>query len=106
MECRREHDRIPCDLRCWCESEQTTAYLKMANVSRGGCFIRTAIPFTPGDHVVVSFTTPGYQAISVEAEVVWAVTTPDMRTTMNTGMGLKFLHFVQGEQGFQGWIDC
>jgi Tfp pilus assembly protein PilZ len=75
----------------------------MLNVSYGGCFLRTSIPFPPGETVSLAFQTPMDMAVLVEAKVVWNVTPLD-KASMPPGMGLKFISFQRGEDVMKAWL--
>jgi uncharacterized protein (TIGR02266 family) len=44
----RKHDRVPCRLECWCESQSVTLYARIGNISEGGMFLRTSLPLEQG----------------------------------------------------------
>jgi hypothetical protein len=97
---RRKHRRIPFDRPCWCEGDDVTLYVRIANASEGGSFLRTAISLEVGRKARLAWYSPEIQdEVVAEVEVVWRSldrpTEPGPR-----GMGLRFLSFEKNGERF------
>lgn len=67
----RQHERVPCRLRCWCEADHVAIYARTGNLSEGGVFLRTSTPFEEGARTTLRLESGG-GAIVATAEVRWA----------------------------------
>jgi Tfp pilus assembly protein PilZ len=63
-----------------------------ANVSRGGAFVRTREPFTPGKRILVELALPDGPPVEAIGRVAWSkrVLLPDSRDEVG-GIGIEFL---------------
>jgi Tfp pilus assembly protein PilZ len=75
-----------------------------ANVSRGGAFVRTCEPLTPGRRVLLELSLPGGSQVETIGRIAWTkrVITPD-GADRDSGIGIEFLggaseHFSALEQ--------
>ncbi len=66
----RKYDRVPCRLRCWCESDNVAVYARIGNLSEGGLFLRTSTPLERGAKATLRFGDE--DGIKAFAEVRWA----------------------------------
>jgi Tfp pilus assembly protein PilZ len=83
-----EPERDPWTGRPFFRASQETC----ANVSRGGAFVRTAEPLTPGRRVLLEFELPGGQPLEAIGRVAWTrrVLAPLERDS-EAGIGIEFL---------------
>ncbi len=105
---KRSFPRFPVTQRCWCESTNVTMYITMMNISRGGVFLKTAIPLPVGQKVRVVWKTADEQEIEAEAEVVWCCqggTDQGGRSISIPGMGLRFISVTRGEDSLERYFD-
>lgn len=63
-----------------------------ANVSRGGVFIRTAEPLTPGRRILLEMHLPGGRSLEAVGRVAWSrrVMAP-RESDADSGIGIEFL---------------
>ncbi len=92
----RRHLRVEYQRRAWCEHRDWTQYLSITNLSHGGLFVQTPIPFPPGEMLRVSFA--GGEPIVLEAEVVWAA------RARQAGVGCQIVAFLEGEARYDQLI--
>ena len=105
---KRTSPRFTVTQRCWCESTNVTMYITMMNISRGGVFLKTAIPLPVGQKVKVTWKTSDEQDIEAEAEVVWCCqgsSESDRRIQGIPGMGLRFIHVTRGEDNLERYFE-
>lgn len=105
---KREFPRFPITQRCWCESTNVTMYITMLNISRGGIFLKTAIPLPVGQRARVVWKTADDQEIEAEAEVVWCCQGTSLnRDVLATapGMGLRFIEVRKGRDSLEKLFD-
>ena len=83
-----EPERDPWTGRPFFRASQETC----ANVSRGGAFVRTAEPLTPGRRVLLEFELPDGHALEAIGRVAWTrrVLAPLERDS-EAGIGIEFL---------------
>ena len=98
-----EPERDPWTGRPFFRASQETC----ANVSRGGAFVRTAEPLTPGRRVLLEFELPDGHALEAIGRVAWTrrVLAPLERDS-EAGIGIEFLggpsdHF----SALEDWIE-
>jgi hypothetical protein len=97
---RRRHRRIPVDRPCWCEGEDLTLYVRLANASEGGSFLRTAVELKVGQRARLAWYSPEIKdEIVAEVEVVWR-STDRPEEGGPRGMGLRFLSFRKNGEKF------
>jgi hypothetical protein len=96
---KRRFPRFPITQRCWCESTNVTMYITIMNISRGGVFLKTAIPLPVGQHAKIMWKMADDDEVEAEVEVVWScqggAPAPGGGFVM-PGMGLKFLKVLKG----------
>jgi Tfp pilus assembly protein PilZ len=83
-------------------------YITMLNISRGGIFLKTAIPLPVGQRARIAWKTPDDQEIEAEAEVVWCCPgTPAGKNGFATapGMGLKFIEVKKGVESLERFFE-
>ncbi len=79
---RRRHGRKPFFMVVDYTSQDFTYNDFIQNVSAGGVFIETSMPFSLGQQVLLTFPLPDYQKhIKISGEIVW---------TSAQGIGVKF----------------
>ena len=108
---KRTHERFPITQRCWCESTNVTMYITIMNISRGGVFLKTAIPLPVGQKAKIMWKMADDQEVEAEAEVVWSCqggSPGPQGGFIMPGMGLKFVRFTRGidslEQFFKSML--
>ena len=84
----RKHERVPTQLRCWCEGDNVTLYVRITNLSEGGLFVRTSTPLACGAQAVVRLTPGGDPELQARATVVWL--REEVERAYPPGMGLRF----------------
>ncbi len=98
---RRRHRRIPFDRPCWCEGDELTLYVRFANASDGGAFLRTAIALEIGKRARLAWYSPEIEdEVVAEVEVVWKSTERSGEGGPR-GMGLRFLAFEKNGERFR-----
>ncbi len=103
---QRLHRRFPITQRCWCESTNVTMFITMLNISRGGLFLKTAIPLPVGQRARVVWKTADEQEIEAEAEVVWCCQGTSLSGyTAAPGMGLRFIEVKRGQESLERFFD-
>jgi Tfp pilus assembly protein PilZ len=78
-----------------------------ANVSRGGAYVQTVEPLSPGRRILLELTLPDGRAVEAIGRIAWSkrVLTPRERD-VQAGIGIEFLggaaeHFA----ALETWID-
>ena len=101
---KRLHQRFPITQRCWCESSNVTMYITIMNISRGGVFLKTAIPLPVGQKARIMWKMADDQEVEAEAEVVWSCqggSPGPQGGFIMPGMGLKFIRFTRGVENLE-----
>ncbi len=99
---RRRHQRHYFSKSCWCEDERITMLARIANISRGGLFLKTSNPFPIGDQAVLTFKITDYGEIIARVEIVWhskghyILHRPSL-----SGMGTKIIDIIKGGDIFK-----
>lgn len=79
-----------------------------ANLSRGGAFIRTGDPFTPGGRVLLELHVPERAPIEAVGRVAWArsVLAPE-GSGAGSGVGVEFVE-LDGDQrtALERWLEA
>lgn len=104
---KRKDPRFPITQRCWCESTNVTMYITIMNISRGGLFLKTAIPLPVGQRAKVIWKTADDQEVEAEAEVVWSCQGGALGPEggfMMPGMGLKFISVKKGSESLDNFF--
>ena len=97
---RRRYRRVPFDRPCWCEGDDLTLYVRLANASEGGSFLRTAISLEVGRKARLAWYSPEIQdEVVAEVEVVWRSADRPAEAGPR-GMGLRFLSFEKNGERF------
>lgn len=83
-------------------------YITMLNISRGGIFLKTAIPLPVGQRARIVWKTSDDQEIEAEAEVVWSCpgnpSGPDAPAAA-PGMGMRFIEVYKGVESLERLFD-
>lgn len=90
---KREHPRIPIELRV--EYPKLNAFFAdyTKNISKGGTFIRTGKPLPIGTRFVFLLSVPSWpESLVLDGEVAWT------RDDEETGMGIRFVFSDEGER--------
>jgi hypothetical protein len=103
---RRKHRRYYFIRPCWCEGSNITMLIRIANISRGGFFLKTSNPLPIGRHAILTFKADNSNEIIAEVEVVWHSRGPQVlsRTSLS-GMGTKLLDIVKGDAVFDTFFQ-
>lgn len=77
------------------------------DISHHGLFIKTANVAPPGSTIVVEMALTETCNITLEARVMWAKKVPAnmIRLVKKSGMGLRILRIIEGQQAFVGLCD-
>lgn len=105
---KRKDPRFPITQRCWCESTNVTMYITIINISRGGVFLKTAIPLPVGQKTKIIWKMADDQEVEVEAEVVWSCQggTPGPEDGfVMPGMGLRFITVTKGRESLDHFFN-
>jgi Tfp pilus assembly protein PilZ len=79
---RRQHPRKPCSIPVTCSTADRVMKNFIKNISAGGAFIETSVPFSPGEHITLMLSaTEQEEPIKITGRIVWRV--PE-------GIGVKF----------------
>jgi Tfp pilus assembly protein PilZ len=98
-----EPERDPWTGRPFFRASQETC----ANVSRGGAFVRTAEPLTPGRRVLLEFVMPDGHPLEAIGRVAWTrrVLAPLERDS-EAGIGIEFLGGPSDQfSALENWIE-
>lgn len=97
----RRHPRLEFEGRAWCEHQNLTLYLPVANVSAGGIFIQTGAPMGMGQRLKVSFGSlePNDEAVVAKVEIVWTG-----KGRRGAGVGCRITTFLSGEEAYNRMI--
>lgn len=68
---RRKSERVPSQLRCWCEATDVTFYARIGDLSEGGLFLRTGTPLARGTRAYLRLL-DGPDELCTGATVRWA----------------------------------
>lgn len=94
----REYQRITVRCGCWLEHEQATVYGTTVDLGRGGLFLRTALPMTPGVPVRVTLHLPGEGTVVADGKVVRTVSHHDGESASDRpGVGVQFERLPDGD---------
>jgi len=101
---RRRSKRIYVNQRCWFDTSDLTLYLRIHNASQEGLFLKTATPLPAGTHATLSWETPDKTKIVAKVEVMWSKPA-DLTLHTLSGMGIRFVEFIEGGEKFQSEIE-
>ena len=95
----REYQRIAVRCGCWLEHEQATVYGTTVDLGRGGLFLRTALPMTPGVPVRVTLHLPGEGTVVADGKVVRTVGQQQIgeHAGDRPGIGVQFERLPDGD---------
>lgn len=94
----REYQRIAVRCGCWLEHEQATVFGTTVDVGRGGLFLRTALPMTPGLPVRVTLHLPGEGTVVADGKVVRTVGAQAGENAGDRpGIGVQFEQLPDGD---------
>jgi len=99
---KRHHKRLSVRF-----GEQECSRIAFAdNFNEQGLFLRTARVSPPGVRLQLQMSTP-VGDVRAEGEVAWARRIPPqmLRLVSNGGMGIRILHFVEGENVFRDYCQ-
>ena len=88
---RREHARVPVDIRVDYESEDTFLFASITNISEMGIFIETKTPLPKGTQLNLEFELPKGGRFRERGEVMWVNPFRPAGPNLNPGMGIRFL---------------
>jgi hypothetical protein len=76
------------------------------DISRTGMFIKTANIYPPNTRIMIDLDVSGV-SVRLEARVMWAKKVPQnlFHLVKKSGMGVRFLKFVSGEEHFFRYFD-
>jgi len=97
---RREYPRTAVECRCWCEASSTVTFLAMLNLSRGGAFLKTAVPIQVGHKVMLRWQLPDEEQVEAVAEIIWS----GRGASGPPGMGLRFVE-VAGSESLRRFLE-
>ncbi len=98
---RRIHARVTVDIEVDYKSADNFLFAYITDISAMGIFIRTNAPEPPGTKIILRFTPPGGDQLSLEGRVMWVNPyRPGSYDNINPGMGVQFvdLDAAQREQ--------
>src|SRR6185369_4998778 len=82
--------------------DEATRVAFTEDISRTGMFIKTANVCPPNSKIKIEFILTDNNKIELEARVMWAKKVPQnlFHLVKKSGMGVRFLRFVSGEDDF------
>ena len=77
------------------------------DISKTGMFIKTPNITPPNTKIIIEFTFSNDQKVEIEARVMWAKKVPQnlFHLVKKSGMGVRFLRFISGEELFQRYFE-
>ncbi len=77
------------------------------DISNTGMFIKTPNIAPPNTKFIIELTLPNDKKIEIEARVMWAKKVPQnlFHLAKKSGMGVRFLRFISGEELFQRYFE-
>lgn len=77
------------------------------DISMTGMFIRTPNVIPPNSKVMIEFDLPEGCKVVLEARVMWAKKVPAnlFHLVKKSGMGVRFLRFISGEDAFDDFFE-
>jgi uncharacterized protein (TIGR02266 family) len=97
----RAYQRAAVRCGCWLEHEDATVYGTTVDLGRGGLFLRTALPMTPGVEVRVTLKLPGHSAVVADGQVVRRVAPAQGD---RPGLGVRFDHLTSGDESLSAFL--
>ncbi|MFZ5471906.1 MAG: TIGR02266 family protein [Myxococcota bacterium] len=89
----RRHKRVLSRLRCWCEGQNVTLFVRIGDLSEGGLFLRTSTPLERGTKALLRFQVGEAAEVETRATVMWARGDGEEQPP---GMGLQFEELAPG----------
>jgi len=100
MEEKRKEKRVPVNIEVQYSTEQSFAVDWISNISRGGFFIKTEKPLSPGTRLKITFTLPDKQIpITVEGVVRWKAD-PGADPRLIPGMGVEITKISEKDRKY------
>jgi type IV pilus assembly protein PilZ len=96
---RRQHARVPIELKV--EYKRLNTFLSdyTRNISRGGTFVATTKPLGIGTEFVFALTVPGLgEPLKLAGKVVWTTSEDEASPANPAGMGIEFQYRDAQEQ--------
>lgn len=77
------------------------------DVSMTGMFIKSPNIVPPNSKIIIEFTLPDGPKVELEARVMWAKKVPQnlFHLVKKSGMGVRFLRFISGEDAFDDYFE-
>jgi uncharacterized protein (TIGR02266 family) len=97
----RAYQRAAVRCGCWPEHEEATVYGTTIDLGRGGLFLRTALPMTPGVEVRVTLQLPGHQPVIAEGQIVHRVAPAHGD---RPGLGVRFDKLASGDESLADFL--
>ena len=89
---KRDKNRVPADIKVDYRTVGTFVTDYTANLSQGGVFVKTSLPYEPGERVRLRVTIPGQELpFPLEGVVRWNRKVGDEGG--EAGMGIEFVDF-------------
>ncbi len=96
MEEKRQHQRIPKNVKSEVHSDEGMTFSTSTNLSNGGIFISTPEPVQIGSEVQLSITVPDEEEIDIKGIVRWM--NESETTECRTGMGIEFVGISESQK--------
>ena len=86
--------------------DEATRVAFTEDISETGMFIKTPNICVPNSKIKLEFIVDG-ETVHVEARVMWAKKVPQnmFHLVKKSGMGVRFLRFHAGEQGYRNFFE-
>ena len=97
----RAYQRASVRCGCWLEHEEATVYGTTIDLGRGGLFLRTALPMTPGVEVRVTIELPGHKPVIADGQVVHRIAPAHGD---RPGLGVRFDHLTSGDDSLSAFL--
>jgi uncharacterized protein (TIGR02266 family) len=97
----RAYQRAAVRCGCWLEHDEATVYGTTIDLGRGGLFLRTALPMTPGVEVRVTIELPGHQPVVAEGQIVHRVAPAQGD---RPGLGVRFDRLSSGDESLAAFL--
>jgi type IV pilus assembly protein PilZ len=104
---RRGGPRVPVELRVEYKRLNTFFADYTKNISKGGSFIRTKHPLSPGTEFTFVLVIPNMPApLKLIGKVLWTVGTQEATDEQPAGMGIEFQYQNDGERHeVEAWVE-
>ena len=91
---RRTYPRAEIRWPVTIESAESIFEAKLRNLGIGGAYIHCDETLEPGEQISLTIRPPGYSALKIRAEVIWA------GKVLALGMGVRFLEMSDKDRQF------